>query len=128
MLFNSFAFAIFFPVVTILYFTLPHRFRWMLLLLASCIFYMAFVPIYILILAFTIVVDYIAGILIEGAEQPRRKWYLVASIISNVGLLAIFKYFNYLSVNVDHVAKLLDWNYSIPTLKILLPLGLSFHT
>jgi hypothetical protein len=65
MLFNSVAFLVFFPVVSILYFAWPDR-RWrvLLLLFASCVFYMAFVPAYILILAFTIVVDYVAGILI----------------------------------------------------------------
>ena len=47
MLFNSLQFAIFFPVVTLLYFALPHRWRGALLLAASCLFYMAFVPAYI---------------------------------------------------------------------------------
>ncbi len=72
MLFNSFHFLIFFAVVTTAYFVLPHRYRWFLLLASSCYFYMAFVPIYILILAFTIVIDYFAGYLVgtnrkEGA-------------------------------------------------------------
>ncbi|MHC1777001.1 MAG: hypothetical protein AB9834_16480 [Lentimicrobium sp.] len=61
MLFNSFHFVFFFVVVTSLYFILPHRFRWMLLLGSSCYFYMAFIPVYILILGFTIVVEYSAG-------------------------------------------------------------------
>ena len=72
MLFNSLSFLIFFPVVTILYFLLPYRSRILMLLLASCFFYMFFKPIYILILLFTIVLDYYAGILIENAEGPRR--------------------------------------------------------
>ena len=54
MLFNSLTFALFFPIVTTLYFLTPHRWRWLLLLVASSIFYMAFVPVYILILVFTI--------------------------------------------------------------------------
>jgi len=62
MLFNSLEFAIFFPVVTALFFILPHRFRWLLLLLASCFFYMFFKPLYIFILIFTIIIDYFAGI------------------------------------------------------------------
>ena len=57
MLFNSLTFALFFPIVTTLYFLTPHRWRWLLLLVASSIFYMAFVPVYILILVFTILVD-----------------------------------------------------------------------
>ena len=58
MLFNSFAFAIFFPIVTLGYFLLPHRHRWWWLLGASCAFYMFFKWIYILILFFTIIIDY----------------------------------------------------------------------
>lgn len=67
MLFNSIEFLLFFPLVTALYFLFPHRARWALLLAASCIFYMAFKPIYILTLLFTIGIDYAAGILIEDA-------------------------------------------------------------
>src|ERR1700733_2662847 len=81
MLFNSLQFLLFFPIVTILYFLLPNKFRWFHLLVASCIFYMAFVPVYILILFFTIIIDYIAGILIENAEGRKRKWFLVMSIV-----------------------------------------------
>ena len=50
MLFNSIAFLCFFPLVTAFYFVLPHRFRWALLLTASCIFYCYFIPAYLLIL------------------------------------------------------------------------------
>ena len=73
MLFNSFQFLLFFPIVTMLFFLLPHRFRWLLLLAASCGFYMAFIPIYILILFLLIIIDYVAGLLIEksGFEGGR---------------------------------------------------------
>src|SRR5689334_8210607 len=101
MLFNSLSFLIFFPVVTLGYFWLPHRFRWMWLLVASCLFYMAFIPRYILILGITIVIDYFAGIWIEGAPASRKKLYLVLSIISNVGFLAFFKYANFFVENVN---------------------------
>jgi len=92
MLFNSIQFLIFFPVVTILYFLLPQRFRWLHLLIASCIFYMYFVPIYILILLGTIIIDYIAGIMIEKAQGRRRKAFLVMSLVANIGVLSVFKY------------------------------------
>ena len=122
MLFNSLEFYIFFPVVTILYFLLPYRFRWFHLLVASCVFYAAFIPIYLLILFFTIVVDYIAGIVIENASGPKRKLFLVISILSNVGILAFFKYYNFIASNLNEVF------HDIPLLKIILPIGLSFHT
>src|SRR4051812_13128827 len=92
MLFNSLHFAVFFPGGTLLYFVCPARFRWMLLLAASCYFYMAFVPVYILILALSIGIDYVAGIVLEDAAPRWRKPALVASLIANIGLLAVFKY------------------------------------
>ncbi|MFP5504311.1 MAG: MBOAT family protein, partial [Candidatus Sericytochromatia bacterium] len=111
MLFNSLQFLVFFPLVTALYFLLPHRLRWALLLAASCVFYMAFVPVYILILLFTILVDYAAGLLIGQAEGPRRKWLLIASLVANIGVLAFFKYFNFLNDNLAALASFLHWNY-----------------
>ena len=91
MLFNSLQFCLFFPLVTALYFFAPHRARWFILLTASCWFYMALVPVNILILGFTIVVDYVAGIMIEGARGPRRKVFLVASLVAKIGDLVVFK-------------------------------------
>ncbi len=129
MLFNSFAFLVFFPVVTILYFILPHKLRWMLLLSASCFFYMFFKPEYILILAFTIVIDYFAGILIENEqEKTKRKKYLILSILSNVGILAVFKYYNFINDNITGLGLLFGLKNPVPYLSWVLPIGLSFHT
>jgi alginate O-acetyltransferase complex protein AlgI len=128
MLFNSFAFLIFFPIVTATYFSLPHRFRWALLLIASCIFYMAFIPKYILILLVTISVDYFAGIGIEASQGRLKRWLLIASILTNIGMLAFFKYFNFANENLAELAGFIGWNYPIENLQIILPIGLSFHT
>src|SRR5262245_56350225 len=104
MLFNSLAFFIFFSLVVGLYFALPYRWRWSLLLTSSCLFYMYFIPKYILILGFTIVVDYFAGLLIEQATGVRRKWYLAMSIAANVGVLGLFKYFDFLNESLAALA------------------------
>ncbi|HVS92013.1 MAG TPA: MBOAT family O-acyltransferase [Mucilaginibacter sp.] len=128
MLFNSIQFIIFFVVVTSLYFIIPHKFRWLLLLLASCYFYMAFVPIYICILGFTIVVDYFAGIYIDRSAGRKRKWFLVASLVANIGVLAFFKYFNFFNQNITELLSRFGLPNHIPYLSILLPIGLSFHT
>ena len=128
MLFNSFHFLVFFPVVTTLYFLLPHRHRWALLLTASCYFYMAFIPQYILILFVTITVDYFAGIGLESVQGSRRRWVLLASIAANVGMLGFFKYFNFANENIAALANFIGWNYPIENLAIILPIGLSFHT
>lgn len=129
MLFNSLQFALFFPIVTILYFLLPHKHRWWLLLGASAYFYMMFVPSYILILGATIVIDYVIGIWMEQEASPyRKKVYLIASLVANIGFLVFFKYFNFLNTNISTLAQLIGWNYSIQNLEIILPIGLSFHT
>lgn len=129
MLFNSFTFFLFFPIVTVVYFLLNHKYRWIWLLLASIYFYMSFVPIYILILFFTIIIDYIAGLAIERQSNPsRRKLFLIVSIIANIGVLSFFKYANFFIDNVNVLSSVLHWNYSVQLLKIILPIGLSFHT
>lgn len=129
MIFNSVHFIFFFIVTTILYYALPHRFRWAFLLAISCYFYMVFRPIYILILAGTIVVDYVAGLFLESTTNPRRKKiFLVASIIANVGVLAVFKYYNFINDNLTELLGVFHLKNEIPMLRILLPIGLSFHT
>ncbi|MEO5893944.1 MAG: MBOAT family O-acyltransferase [Ferruginibacter sp.] len=128
MIFNSIEFVLFFIFVTIAYFILPYRFRWFLLLAASCYFYMAFVPVYILILGFTIVIDYFAGIFIENEQGKKRKLYLVMSLVANIGVLAVFKYYNFLNDNLTLLLGSFNTSNPVPYLKILLPIGLSFHT
>jgi alginate O-acetyltransferase complex protein AlgI len=128
MLFNSLDFAVFFPFVTLLYFLLPPRARVPLLVGASCWFYMAFVPKYVLILFGVILIDYVAGRLIEPAQGARRRWFLGLSIIANVGILCFFKYFNFLHENAAVVSAWFGQPAPFPALSILLPIGLSFHT
>lgn len=128
-LFNSLFFLFsFFPIVTGVYYLLSQRYRWAWLLLVSCYFYMAFIPQYILILAFTISIDYIAGIWIEKLQGSNKRYFLILSILSNLGVLFVFKYFNFFNANVVALAQLLHWNYSLKSLSLVLPIGLSFHT
>lgn len=128
MLFNSLEFAIFFPLVVALFFVLPRPGKIPLLLLASCAFYMAFIPAYILILFTTILVDYAAAFYIERSQGRSRTGYLVASIISTCAILAVFKYCNFFLGNVTGIAHWLGWNLPDYALNIILPIGLSFHT
>jgi alginate O-acetyltransferase complex protein AlgI len=129
MVFNSFDFVVFFAVVTPLYFLLPHRFRWALLLAASCFFYMFFIPVYIVILGVTVVIDYVAAIAIENTHDPKRKRALLSlSILSLCATLFVFKYFNFFNENAVKLAEMIGWNYPIEALAIALPIGLSFHT
>ena len=129
MVFNSIEFLVFLPLVVLLYYLLPHKWRWLMLLAASCVFYMWFVPKYILILLVTIVVDYSAGLLMERyADQPRKKkTFFIISIVSTLTVLLIFKYLNFLTANLDQLCASLGMETHLMT-HIILPIGLSFHT
>ena len=128
MIFNSLIFVLFFVVVTSTYFMLPHKYRWVLLLAASCYFYMYFLPVYILILGFTIIVDYFAGIFIARSKGRMKKIWIVCSLVANIGVLAFFKYYNFLNENLAALFSVFHQQNPLPYLSILLPVGLSFHT
>ncbi|MFD2570667.1 MBOAT family O-acyltransferase [Spirosoma soli] len=154
MLFNSLQFLLFFIVITLSYFSLKWQGRWILLLVASCYFYMVLKPEYILILFLTIVIDYIAGIWIEKTTGSSRRWLLILSLISNLGILAFFKYLGFFTENVSwffetiHMPELANQVMSLGNRlfvkvlhvfgesgvssfkdpKSILPVGLSFHT
>ena len=127
MLFNSLQFLVFFIVIASLYFNIPQRFRPALLLIASCFFYMNFVPVYLLIMSGTITIAYIFGLVMVNEKHGRNKIYISIGILFVTGILAFFKY--YISYN-EYIINLLygePKNY-VPMLSILLPVGLSFHT
>jgi D-alanyl-lipoteichoic acid acyltransferase DltB (MBOAT superfamily) len=89
---------------------------------------MSFIPIYILILLFTIIIDYYAGIYLEKFQGKKRKTFLVISLVANVGILAIFKYYNFINDNISSFLGILEFKNPIPYLSVILPIGLSFHT
>lgn len=126
MIFNSLPFLFFYLIVTPLFFLIKDNKRWILLLIASCYFYITFVPAYILILIFTIVIDYYAALAIEKTpEKKKRKRLLVLSLVANIGVLAVFKYYNFFAANINQIY---DGHGPLLYLSILLPIGLSFHT
>jgi alginate O-acetyltransferase complex protein AlgI len=124
MLFNSFDFLVFFPLVVLIHFLLPYRFRWLHLLLASCIFYMFLVPVYIIVIVLMICIDYRAGLSIQNANGNKRKFFLGLSIFANISLLCFFKYHDFF---LEISNPILPVNTFLLQ-KILLPVGLSFHT
>jgi alginate O-acetyltransferase complex protein AlgI len=130
MLFNSLEFLIFLPIVIIIYYILPHKFRWVLLLAASYYFYMAWNPKYIVLIVFSTLVDYFAAILMEKQKnKARRKVFLLISLAANLGLLFLFKYFNFANGTLGRIFNLFaDKPYPIGSLSLLLPIGISFYT
>ena len=128
MLFNSLEFAIFLPVVVVLYFLTTHRARTLLLLVASCVFYMAFIPAYVLILALRIGIDYAAGLWLERTTGGARRALLIVSIVATCCVLFVFKYFNFFIDSFVASARAFGWDVAGPAISIILPIGLSFHT
>ncbi|MDP2665465.1 MAG: MBOAT family protein, partial [bacterium] len=110
MTFISIAFLFFFICIVAGYYLCPPRFRWALLLLGSSYFYMVFVPQYILVLFFIIVVDFICALWMERTEGAVRRRLFFAGLVSNIGVLFVFKYFNFFNENVNAIASAINWN------------------
>ena len=128
MLFNSLHYLLFLPVTVLLYYLLPQRLRWILIFIASCYFYMVFVPEYILILFGIILIDFFSAKAISRSQGRRRKLFLICSLLANILVLCFFKYFNFLNENIAWVLGLAGMEVHPISLNILLPVGLSFHT
>lgn len=128
MLFNSFHFLVFFLCAVPLYFLLPVRHRWAFLLLASYYFYMSWRWEYALLILASTVVDYGAGLAMARCAPPRKRRYLILSLATNLGLLAVFKYLGFFTDSARAVAALFGAGLPILTPDLLLPVGISFYT
>ena len=129
MLFNSFAFLIFFPIISILYFIIPHKYRWFFLLTASYYFYMNWKPGYALLIFTSTLVTWLCGLMVEKSEIKRnKKVFLILSLLINFGILFVFKYFNFINESVYVLLEKYKIRWTIPNLDILLPVGISFYT
>jgi D-alanyl-lipoteichoic acid acyltransferase DltB (MBOAT superfamily) len=133
MLFNSIAFLLFFPTVCALYFSVPSsqtRERNLLLLFASYYFYMNWEPTYALLLLTSTVITYLSAIGIERfkTEERKRKFFLASCIVLNIGILFLFKYYNFLASNIEAFLQASGWGIDVPKFGLLLPVGISFYT
>src|SRR5690554_3697814 len=129
MLFNSFSFIIFLPIVLLLYLVTPKRFRWLLLLIASYYFYMSWNATYALLIAFSTLITYFSGILIHKASTKKKKRLVVAlSFITNLSILFFYKYFNFFSRTIEDSFAIIGLDIDAPILDLLLPVGISFYT
>ena len=129
MLFNSLQYIVFFPIVVAIFFSLPQKRRWILLLIASYYFYMCWRVDYILLIIISTLVDYYAGIkMSKEKERKKRKPWLLLSIIVNLGILFGFKYFNFLGENINILFDQFNIFYNVQFFDLLLPVGISFYT
>ena len=129
MLFNSLTFFVFFGAVFLLYLALPHRGRNRTLLAASYLFYGAWDWRFLFLLAFTTTADFFIAKAIGNASSPRaRKCWVTASAVLDLGILGFFKYFNFFVDSFAVLLETLGFHAPLPTLRIVLPVGISFYT
>ena len=129
MVFNSYTFALFCPVVLAVYWRLRFRAQNVFLVLASYVFYAAWDPRFLVLMWFTTGVDFLVGRALDGTDdERRRKRILTLSIAVNLGVLALFKYFNFFVDSGAAVLRQLGLEANPPVLQVLLPIGISFYT
>ena len=130
MLFNSWQFGIFLPIVFALYWALPDKFRWLIILISSYWFYMSWNVKYVVLILFTTIISYFAALLLERLHDNTRakKFILTITLISCLGVLFVFKYFNFFTESLTKFLALFTIQLHPTTLKLLLPVGISFYT
>ncbi|MTI69276.1 MAG: MBOAT family protein [Firmicutes bacterium] len=125
MVFSSLVFLFnFLPITLLFYYISPDKYKNIILLIASLIFYAWGEPVYIFLMIFSSIVDYIHGLIIEKYRDSKKaKLAVISSIIINLGLLSFFKYYDFFILNIN-----LMFNTSFNSLNLPLPIGISFYT
>ena len=127
MLFNSYQFLVFFPIVTLVYFLIPKKVRWVWLLVMSYYFYMNWHAEYALLMAASTAVTWVAALAVTHFKEVRtRKIILALGIIANIGMLGYFKYTGFFLDILQRIANFLNLQWQAPKVSILLPVGISF--
>lgn len=133
MLFDSLPFILFLPIILVMFWAIPHKYRWMLLLVASYFFYGSWRAEFLILIVYSTCVDYLAAIQIDKAKDLlKKRIWLSLSLLSNFGVLFIFKYFNFFigerwffkefeatHPKIEWMANILDYG---------IPVGISFYT
>lgn len=150
MLFNSLDFLVFFPAVVLLYYCIPNKFRYIWLLICSYYFYMCWNVEYALLLLLSTAITYVSGILIAGLREREQqegregagedgaykssagkggavKAVVAVSFTLNLAILFFYKYFNFLTENLQQIFSIVNIQIKLPELDLLLPVGISFY-
>lgn len=130
MIFVELRFFFFFAAVFLVYWTLPRNFtRKLFLLVSSYVFYGAWNWKFLSLILVSTIVDYLVGLQLPKAEsRQRRRGLLLCSLITNLGLLGTFKYFNFFVDSAADLLSFLGLQANLPTLNVILPVGISFYT
>jgi len=126
-IFTSASFVVFFAIVLAVYWRLPLRGQNIFLLVASYIFYGWIHPWFCILLAGSTILDYFVALGL-GRFPGRRRLIVTASLVGNLGLLGVFKYYNFFAENVRAAFHVLGFDLPLPVLSVLLPVGISFYT
>jgi len=135
--FNSFEFLIFFPIVLLLYYLLPQKLRWIMMLVASYYFYVSWNFSLIWLIMLTTGISYASSLIIEkikgkypnGEKKPQERFWLILTLVVSLGILFFFKYFNFISTSTNFIANVFRPADKDPLiLDLILPVGISFYT
>ncbi|GAA0077849.1 MBOAT family protein [Clostridium sp. CTA-5] len=136
MTFNSIDFLIFFPIVTIIYFIIPSKLKWIWLLVSSYYFYMCWNPKYAILIAASTISTYLTGLLIEKSnlinEKSKskliKKFLILMSLFINLGILFLFKYYKFFTRGINILVSIFNITIKFPSFDFMLPVGISFYT
>ena len=131
MLFNSYAFVLFLPIVAVIYYILPQKARSFWLLASSVYFYMCWNKYYVILLAITIATSYFAAKFLERYREQKRfacKAVFVSAVTINLGFLFFYKYLGFFLTNLAAMLNLMNVSFKQPELNLILPVGISFYT
>lgn len=135
MLFNSLNYLLFLPVVLLIYFILPNKIKYIWLLVSSYYFYMCWNAKYVFLIFASTIITYVSGIVLEKVNNSQtikkinvyKKLVVVASCITNLGILIYFKYFNWGIQVITNALSHMNIRLNIPSVDIILPVGISFY-
>lgn len=129
MLFNSLQYAVFLPIVFALYWIVPHKWRWIVVLISSYYFYMCWNAKYLLLILFITGISFLGALGVEAAsERKRKKFWVGLVVLVSLALLFVFKYFNFLSETLYSLFSVTQIEVPEIALNLLLPVGISFYT
>lgn len=129
MIFNSIHYLIFLLASVILFYLINYRYRWILLLSASYYFYMCWKPEFIFLIVLVTFINYRVALLMSRQKEKKyKRKYLFLSLISGLGMLFFFKYFNFFGATILNLLQHVNIFYSRSIINIVIPLGISFYT
>lgn len=128
MLFNSISFIFFLLIVFCVYWSIPSKYQWILLLLSSYYFYMSWNAKYVVLILFTTLISYITARLIESVDVKKKRIVLTGGVLVCLFVLLFFKYFNFLAQTTSDILGVFSIKLNPITLKVLIPVGISFYT